>query len=712
GGQEPERVAAGALTASAFEVLGVEALVGRTFTAEEDKPGADGVVVLGHGLWQRRFGRDPSVVGTEIQVNGRPRTVVGIMPAGFRLPLDYREEMATDLWIPAAFDPADLGGWGNRSYIGMGRLRSGISPEAATLDLDRLLRRWFELGFLEDDGDGSFQRSAVPVRDLVFGDIRPALTVLAGAVGFVLLIACANVANLLLARSDRRRREVSIRAALGAGRGRLVAQLLTESLVLAAMGGAAGVALAYFGLELLVSLDPANVPRVAEVGLSPVVLGFTAAITLVTGILFGLVPALRISRTDLTRAFKESTRSTSGGRERRGFRQFLVVTEMALSVVLLIGAGLLIRSFVEMQRIDLGFEPENVLTMRLSLPSADYPESTDINAFYDQLVRRVETLPGVESAGATRLLPLTGTIGDWGITIQGRPEESGENPNGDWQVVTPGYFETMGMSLLRGRFLTDADRADAVLSVAINETMAERYWPGEDPLGERFKLGSGDRPWFTIVGVVKPVRHNAVVEDARAEMYVTPSQFSAGTGSTIRGMTLVAKTTAEPSALVEPVRAIIRDMDQGLAVSSVRSLEEVVSAALSQARFTTLLLGIFAALALALSAIGIYGVLSFAVSQRMHEMGIRIALGAERNSVLGLVVGQGMMLALAGIAAGTLTALFLTGLMESFVYGVTTLDAPTFLFVPALLAGVALLASYIPARRATLVDPVTALRAD
>ncbi|NIR44189.1 MAG: ABC transporter permease [Gemmatimonadetes bacterium] len=710
GGLEPERVRAAAVTASAFEALGVQALLGRTLIPANDEPGASDAVVIGHGLWQRAFGGAADVVGQTLRVNGRPRTVVGVMPASFRLPLDYREERPTELWLPLALDPADPGQWGDRYLNGLGRLREGVSPARARAELARIAEGWIREGFVADQGDGRLFRNAVPLREFVTGGVRRPLLIVFGAVGFVLLIVCANVANLLLARADGRRREVAIRGAMGAARRRLMGQLLTENLVLSTLGSGLGVGVAYAGTRALAALHPPGLPRVESVGIDPAVLVFSAGLALLTGLVFGLVPALQLSRTDLVGALREGGDRGTAGREGRRFRRGLVVAEMAFSVILLVGAGLLLRSFVELRRIDLGFEPDRVLTLRLSPSLADYPEDAQVVAFYRQAVDGIEALPGVVSAAAVRVLPLSSTIGNWSITIEGRPHVREENPNGDWQVVTSGYFETMGLELVSGRFLTDADREDGPMSVVINAPMAARYWPGEEALGKRFHLSTDDRPWMTVVGVVRPVRHNAVVEEPRTEMYLPHAQMPAEVGFAPYGMTLLVKTEGDPMAMVGPVREVIRGLDPNLPVSDIRSMDDVVANALAQPRFTALLLGLFAALALLLAAIGIYGTISLHVSRRAHEIGIRMALGAQRGQVLGMILGQGMVLAVAGVAFGLLGAFFLTRTLGALVYEVDTLDPVTFAAVPVMLIMVALLACLNPARRAARLEPAATLR--
>jgi putative ABC transport system permease protein len=706
GDGEPERVVAAYATTNLFQTLRVRPAYGRPFFP------ADGavqptVVMIGHGLWQRRYGGDPRVVGRSILVGDRARTVVGVLPASFRVPLDFDEERPVELWIPTTLDNPDYAGWGNRSFIAIGRLRSGVNPQQALTGMRTLEERWWKEGLV---GGRIEPRHAVPVQELVLGDVRYALFVLLGAVGVILLIACANVANLMLARSDARHREIAIRTALGASRGRLMRQLLTESVLLSLIGGALGAALGYAGTTVLVALDPPGVPRVSEIGLDVGVLGFTLVLAVATGVLFGLAPALELSRPQLSRALKEGGRTGTVGRGQQRFRDSLAVAQVAFSVMLLIGALLLVRSFAELQRVDLGFDTHGALTFRIGVPQGRYAQSRDVIAFFRTLQERVGQLPDVRAVGATRLLPLTGTIGDWSITVEGRARAPGENPNGDWQVVTPGYFESMRMTPARGRFITGDDHENAPLVAVINETMAARYWPGADPVGKRFHLGDRDQPWITVVGVARQVRHNAVVEQPRAEMYIPHAQFEAARGQTMRSMTLVVRVAGDPRALVGHIRRTVRALDPNLPMADVRTLKQVADDSLARPRFTTTLLGVFAALALTLATIGIYGVVSLLVTRRRQEIGIRMALGARRASILQMVLKRGMVLAAIGLVIGLTGALWLTGALTSLLYGVTRFDPLTFAVAPALLAAVALLACAVPAVRAAGVNPVVALR--
>jgi putative ABC transport system permease protein len=708
GGQEPERVRAAAVTPNLFAVLGVPAAIGRVVSADDTD-----AVVLSHGLWQRRFGGDAKIVGRAIQVNGAARTVVGVMPASFRLPGDYLAQRPTEAWVPQAVNPSNLGAWGNRSFTGVGRLRDDVSPLAVEGEFAAIADGWVKAGFVRSQPDGSLgglARRALPVQDFITGESRGALWILLGSVVFVLLIACANVANLQLARADVRRREVAVRAALGAARGDIVRQLLTESVLLATAGAVAGLGVAWAALQIVIAMRPANLPRIEEAGLDGSVLALTAVLAVATGLLFGLLPALQLSRPDVTTILKDGGRSGTAGRSRQIARRGLVVLQMASSVVLALAAGLLIRSLVELNRIDLGFNAANVLTAQLQVPATDYRQPADVVRFYRQLDERIMQLPGVRAAGAVRVLPLSRPIGDWSIKIEGRPYVPAENPNGDFQAVTPGYFEAMRLGLARGRFLTAADREDTTPVAVINETMAARYWPGEDAIGRQFMMGTDDKPWLTIVGIVNAVRHNAVIEEPRAEMYIAHAQLPAHIQSAPRGMTLVVRTNGDPLGIAGAVREAVRAVDRNLPVSDIRTMEAVAGAALSQPRFVTFLLGVFAAVALTLAAIGIYGTVSLLVAERTQEMGIRLALGAERSSILKLVLGQGLWLTLAGLVLGLAGAVVLTRTLAGLVYGIGTLDPLTFAAVPALLCVVALLACLVPAVRAASVDPIATLR--
>jgi len=711
GGQEPERIRAAATTATLFETLGVAPAIGRWVPSAELASAPD-VIVLGHGLWQRRFGGNPAVIGLTIQVNGAPRTVTGVMPPDFRLPTDYGAQRPTEAWLPEPPTP-DLGAWGNRSYIGVARASTAVKDDLLSRELASIAQGWVNAGYVQARPDGSLgalARSAVPVTTFVTGQAEQPLAVLLAAVALVLLIACANVANLQLARAAVRERELSVRAALGASRARIIRQLLTESVVVALAGGVAGLAVAWAGLQVVVAMRPADLPRLDNVSLDGGVLAVTALLAVLTGLAFGLVPALQLSKTDVAGVLNDGSRGATLGRSGRVTRRALVVLQVASSVVLALAAGLLIRSLVEMQRIDLGFEPHGVLTADLQVPATDYPRPEDIVRFYRDVGERVAALPGVRAAGAVRVLPLSRSIGDWSIRIEGQPYVAAENPNADYQAVTPGYFEAMGLRLARGRFLTARDREGTLPVAVINETMAERYWPGEDAIGRQFMMGTDDKPWLTIVGIVRAVRHNAVIEEPRAEMYVAHAQLPEHIRSAPRGMTLTIRTEGDPLALVPAVRDAVHAVDANLPVSGLRTMEAVTAQALSQPRFITWLLLAFAAAAMVLAAVGLYGTISLLVSERTRELGIRLALGAGRRAVMRLVLSEGVRLTAVGVGLGLAGAAALTRTLGSLVYGIGVLDPVTFLLAPAALAAVALLACLLPAVRAATIPPAVTLK--
>jgi putative ABC transport system permease protein len=713
GGAEPERVPTAVVTGNLFATLGVRPLLGRTIVEADAVSNTPDAIVIAHGLWLRRFGGSADIVGQTVPVNGRMRTIVGVMPPGFRLPADYRTQRPSELWSPLFVDQANLGGWGNRSYFLIARIRRDVTPAAVTSELRVIGDRWIDQGYVQDSGDGTIYRSAVPLPEFISGDTRRPMLILLGAVVIVLLVACANVANLLLARADVRRREVAIRVALGATSRQLIRQLLSESAMLSVLSTTCGLALAWGGIRMLIAMRTANLPRVEEASIDGTALIFTAGIGVITTAIFGLVPAIQLLRADPASVMREGGRSGTPGRRRLALRGTLVVAQLACSVVLVVGAGLLVRSLIALYRIDLGFTPGGVLTAQVQLPLSDYRDAGSVIRFYRQLSERLEALPGVAGAGAARVLPLARNIGDWSITLEGRPTQPNENPNGDFQSVTPGYFRAFGVQLVAGRLLNATDREDAPPVVVINETMAARYWPGEDAIGKRFHMGGTGAPYpfMTIVGIVRGTRHNAVVEAARAEMYLPHAQLEQSAGGPARSMAIVIKSaTAEPLHLAEPLRATVRAMDRNLPVAEIRTMDEVTAAALAAPRFAALLLGVFASVALILAAIGLYGTISLLVSERSHEIGIRMALGASRGWVVGFVLRRGLALAGIGIVLGMGGALILTRSMSALIYGVAATDPVTFLTVPAVLGIVVLVACLRPARRAASLDPVVALR--
>jgi putative ABC transport system permease protein len=694
---EPEEIRAATVSINFFQVIDVAPRLGRGFTAEEERPGSDRVVILSHALWQRRFGGDPGILNKTVSLSGISNTVVGIMPPGFQFPEN------TDMWRPLA--PTD----GLRSArFGfflpvVGRLKPGVTRAQAQADLD-VIANQIEQQFPDMAGYGV---NVVPVLEQTVGAIRRTLMILFLAVILVLLIACANVANLLLARAAGRRREVALRAALGAGRWRIVRQLLTENMLLAALGGALGVFLAWWGLRLLVDLSPANIPRLENIRLDGRVLWFTLGLSLLTGLIFGLAPALQTTQLKLSETLNEGGRSGSGGRSARLIRGVLVVVEVALTLVLLVGAGLLIRSFWRLQQVDPGFKTDNVLTLRLSLPRSRYTDGAQAASFFDRLQERLAALPGVVAVSAATDIMLQRLATSSSFTIENRPRDPSElSLELPFDRVQPNYFQTMGIQLLRGRTFTAQDGRDSPRVAIVNETFVKRYFPNEDPIGKRFTFGDGgpNAQWIAIVGVVRDTKRQGVDQPIRIESWMPLAQSPA------RSMEVVLRTTGDPLALGNAAREAVWSIDRDLPIPRMQTLEQNLSARVAQRRLNMLLLGLFASVAMVLAAVGIYGVMNYTVTQRTNEIGIRMALGAQTRDVLRLVVGEGMILALLGVVIGLVMTFAFTRLMASLLFGVSVSDPLTFAAIAALLFGVALLACWIPARRATDVDPMVALR--
>ena len=705
GAGDAKRVAGTVATGGFFRVLGAAPLLGRTFSTGDAVAGHDRVVVLSHGLWQREFAAAPGIVGETVRLDGRDFTVIGVMPRGFAYPA------GSELWAPLVFSEEDLATQRGAHYLNaIARLAPGVTVDEASAQLAAIA------GVLERryaNTNTGTSASAVGLRDALVGDARPALLILLGAVGFVLLIACANVANLLLARTAGRNRELAVRSALGAGRGRLVRHVLAESLLLAAAGGVAGLLLARLGLKLLLMLPVDNLPRIEEAALDTAVLGFTFAVSMLTGVLFGLLPALKAGSTpDITGALKAGGAAVTGDRAGGRTRGALVIAEMALAVLLLTGAGLLLKSFFELQRVDPGFNPRGVLTFDLALPNARYPEPQQARAFFAELERRIEGLAGVESVAGVFGLPLTGFNYTMSVEQQdGGPayENPGEERYTQVRIITPGYFRTMEIDLVAGRAFAESDRAGTRPVAIINESAAELLWPGGDPLGHTFEVGTtfglgGPRVGGTVVGVVADIRHDGPGEETGPEIFAAHRQFP------VDFMSMTVRTSVPPESLVGPIREQVRIMDSELPLDEVRTMEQRVADSVAQPRFYMLLLSVFAAAALFLAAIGIYGVIAYAVRSRVNEIGIRRALGAGAADVLRMVVGSAMTLACGGLAVGLLAAVALTRVLSGLLYGISPTDPLTFLGAALLLASVALLASFIPARRASRVDPAVALR--
>ena len=693
GNGDPERVRGTRVSAGLLEMVGATPAQGRLFTAEEDQPGRGNVVLISHGLWQRRFGSNPDIIGQTLTLNSQSYTVIGIMPK------DYSFPGRSEIWAPMAFSQSEQASRGGHFISVFARLKDNVTIEQARTEMQSLAGRLEEQ---YPDTNKGWSANVISLMDQVVGDIRPALMVLLGAVAFVLLIACANVANLLLARSASRYKEIAIRTALGASRFQLVRQLLTESLLLSVLGGGLGLLLAFWGVDFLVSISPENIPRVREIGLDRQVFIFTALLSVLTGVFFGVVPAIQGSKPDLTEALKEGGRGSTGGRHRA--RSVLVVSEVALALVLLIGAGLMIKSFTRLQRIDPGFNPVNVMTMSVSLPSSKYREPHQQTGFYNQLIERVRSLPGVESAAASTSIPIGGSDYIYGFLIEGGTVSPQDAPSANYYSITPDYFKAMGIPLKRGRNFTDADLANTTLVAIINETFAKRYFPDEDPIGKRIHITNGPQAFREIVGIVGDVRHYSLDQESTAQMYEPYAQ------KPFTSMALAIRTTQDPTSLISAVRSQVLAVDRDQPVSNVKTLEQLVSESIAQPRLSMLLLTIFAVVAMVLAAVGLYGVMSYSVTQRTNEIGIRMALGARRTDVLRLVVGQGMMLAVIGVGIGLAASFVLTRFLATLLYTVSATDPLTFAGLSLTLTGVTLLASFIPALKATKVDPMIALR--
>jgi len=702
----PESIQGARASASLFAVLRASPVVGRAFTAADDRPGGERVAILSHRLWQRRFHADPAIAGQVVRLDGQATTIVGVMPGGLDFP-----DRDTELWVPAALDAeTGMDGMSGRILTALARLRFGVTLAAARAEMDVLSRRMAAEDPRFNAGLGA---AVVPLKEVVVGGYAPILWLLWGAVGFVLLIACANVANLLLARAVARSHEIAVRLALGATRVRLVRLFLAESVLIGLLGGALGLLVAVWGVDALVALSPDAIPRAGEVAIDGRVLGFTLVLSLLTGIAFGLAPALPSSGLDLATSFKENGRGATRGQRRHRLRGLLVVVETALSLVLLIGAGLMIKSFWRLHAVDPGFAPDGVMTVRLELPEGRYPAAPQSVAFYQQLVARTARLPGVAAVGASSALPMSGAGGVKPVRAGGAAAP-GDAPNVQYRLVSPGYFRAMGIPVVRGRDFDARDAGPAAGVVVINQAMARRFWPGQDPIGKRVTLGGWDDLTGEVVGVVGDVHHWSLEAGAEPEMYWDHAQDWLARGPTLRrhqrGLTLVVRADGDAGALVRAIRGEVAALDRELPLADVATMDQRLGSALAAARFKTLLVGIFAAVALLLAAIGLYGVMSCAVMQRTQELGIRMALGARARDVAFLVVGQGLRLALAGVAIGVVGALAITRVIASLLYGVAPTDAATYVLLALLVAAVAVMACYLPARRATRVDPMVALR--
>ena len=714
GEDRPERISGATVTAGVLPLLGVSPIKGRFFQPEECTLGRDDVVIISARLWHRRFNSDPQIIGTKLLLNGKSFTVVGVMPASFDFPLQLfnlgnggRFGERAEIWKALAFSDEEMKKRGSRSYAIIGRLGAGTLVAQAQTEIETInaqMRREHPGNYSQDN---SFGGEVLPLHDLAVGGMRPALLILLGAVCLVLLIACANLTTMLLARAATREHEMAIRVALGAAPLRLLKQVFTESVVLALIGGAVGVVLALWGIESLKAIGAQTVPRLPEVNVDVIVLGVTFAICVATGIIFGLSPGLASARPELTEALKEGGRRSTQGRRRNGLRNGLVIAEVALALVLLSAAGLLIKSFARIQNVNPGFNPRNALTFEVSLPKIQYPDDSSVVHFNNEAQRRIAALSGVQAAGFSTILPLAGTNSDWSFAIEGRPlNNNSPSPDEEKRQVSPDYFRALETPLIKGRFFTNADNADAPPVIIVNQAFAKKFWPNDDALGKRITFDDDPKKnpkWITIVGVVGDIHHFGLDIEPKPEMYVPFSQTPYFT--TI----YVVRSTQDLRGLLPAIRREIQAIDSAVPVANVRTFENLIADSVAPRRLSVVLLGVFAGVAVLLASVGIYGVMSFLVAQRTHEIGVRMALGAKRSDVLKLVLARSLKLISAGTVIGLIIAVMSTHTLRALLYSVSAFDAPTFVLVTILLAAVALVASYLPAMRASKADPMIAL---
>jgi predicted permease len=709
GDEYPEQVRALQANGDIFDVFGVTPALGRGFLPGEDLPGKDRVVVLGNGLWQRRFGANRNVLGSTLSLNGESYIVIGVMPTGHEFVPFWASEAELLTPVTLADRRNDRGGQSLRVFA---RLADGTTQERAQSEMAGIMS---VLASEDPKNNAGLTVHVVPVIQNVVGDIQPVLLALLGAVGFVLLIACTNVANLLLGRAVTRRKEIAIRMAVGANRSRVIQQLLTESLLLSGLGGLGGLMLALWGIDVLGAMSPASIPRVESIQLDTSVVLFTISVSLLTGLLFGLIPAVQTSSTDMSEVMNEDARGSAEGGSRSRLRSALIVSEVALTLMLLIGAGLMLRSFTNLQNIDPGFDDKNLLTMTVSVAGSRYAEGPRRSLFFQETIDQVGALPGITTVSAINHLPLNGDLWGLSLSFEGRPVPDPEDQlSGTYRVVFPDFFKTMGIPLMAGRDFSERDVLGVPGVAMINENMAQREFAGENPLGRRIAIGNRDNPeWLTVVGVTGNVRQGSWVEENRYDVYVPYLQtqsYLEEASSGYQYMTLVAKTSGPPMDLAAAVSKSIWQVDKNVPVSQITSMSKVVADQLWQPRFSMFLFSVFAAVALTLAAIGIYGVMAYSVSQRTREIGIRMALGAGNEAILNLILARGIALTAIGTVIGLILTTLLVGVMSDLVYGINVTDPITFIAGSLVLFGVALLSCYIPARRAVRVNPVTALK--
>jgi predicted permease len=700
---EPERLDGRRVSANLFDLLGVKPLLGRNFVPEEDKPGTR-VALLNETLWKRRFGSDRAVIGRSVSLNGEPYTIVGVLPSSVRLPAfgNWRDQV----WVPLAFPAEEAAARGNHFLEIIGRMKPGVTMAQARAEMETIAAR-----LAQQYPEHNTRIGAVvnPLHEEIVGDMKPALLILLGAVAFVLLIACANVANLLLARAAARHKEIALRLALGADRARLTKQLLVESVMLSMLGGVVGLVLAYAGLRVLTRFIPADVAHADLISIDGRVMIFTLIVAVVTGLIFGLAPASQAAHSNINDTLKEGGRDSGAGPRGKRLRAALVIAEVAVSFILLIGAGLLINSFMHLRNLDPGFRADHLLALQIDLSETKYSDNPRRVAFFDEVVRRVQALPGTKSVAIAGNLPFTYNGDSAPIGVEGIPDPPpDQHPDVIFRAIGPGYFSTMGIPLVRGRDFNEQDNLDGDMKVIVSEKTVRQYWPNGDPIGKRLKMGSttAEGPWRTVIGVVKDVRQNDFIAEPKMQMYFTYRQLRS-----LMPNALIVRTAVDPLSLATSVRNAIWAVDKDQTVAKVDSMEHIVAGAVARQRFSMLLLAIFAGVALVLAAVGIYGVMSYSVAQQTREIGIRMALGAQRSDVLKMTVKQGLKLVGLGLVIGLVAAIVLTRVMATLLFGISATDPLTFLSISLVLLGVAILASYIPALRATRVDPMIALRA-
>jgi putative ABC transport system permease protein len=706
GNGEPERISGARVSANYFDLLGVKPVLGRVFSPAEDQHGANRIAILSHGLWERRFGGNEGIVGQTIQLDRESHVIIGVMPSTLRL-----QPNSAQLWTPLALSPGEMSATGSHRLQVTGRLKPGVTRETAEAEMKSIARQLEAKRPHSNTGKGV---EIVPLREQIVGNVQQSLLVLLGAVGFVLLIACANVASLMLARASARQKEMAIRLALGASAWRLSRQLLTESMVLACLGGVLGLLLAVWGTDALVAILPDYIPRLGEAGIDRTVLGFTLGIALLTGVLFGLAPALQASRQDTNEVLKEGGRNAPAGTNRYRLRSALVVGEIAIALLLLVGCGLLIRSFWRLQAVDPGFNPENVATLQMALPEARYPQPGQAVAFYQSVLERIAVLPEVQSVAFSSHVPLDSRGFNISVMIEGRPPTPPQQmPTAFYRAVSADYFRVLGIPQVAGRAFTDLDRDGAARVGIINQMMAQRLWPGENPLGKRFTVDDNERTPIEIIGVVDDVKHFGLDNESGPEFFVPYQQATAAYWRFVsRSLSIIVRPRAESASALAGVRRAIWSVDSELPLYRVTTLEQLLSNSIAMQRVYMALLVGFAFIALLLAVVGIYGVMSYIVTQRTHEIGIRMALGAHTRDVLKLMIRQGMTLTMIGVVIGLLSAFALTRFMSNLLFGIGATDPVTFAVIAVLLAGVALLSCYLPARRAAKVDPMVALRCE